>query len=110
MANSLPIFNRSLRPDRVAGQRASMGINNGSFEPSRDRAIHLNAFAVPALFKFGTAPPAIQDLRGFPVLNEDFSLIKITPLTERFSLENYVQFINAFNCHRFTGINTTFNT
>ena len=110
MANNLPIFNRVLRPDRVSGQQASTGISNADFEPNSDRAINLNAFAVPAPFHFGTAPPAIQDLRGFPVLNEDFSLIKVTSLTERFSLETYAQFINAFNRHRFTGIGTTFNT
>jgi hypothetical protein len=109
MNNNLPIFNRVLRPDRVSGQEAGTGISNADFNPNRDRAINLNAFAVPAPFHFGTAPPTIQDLRTFAVLNEDFSLIKITPLTERFSLENYGQFINAFNRHRFTGIGTNFS-
>jgi hypothetical protein len=108
MNNNLPIFGRTLRPDAVQGAQRQTDIRNADFDPSGDRRINRQAFAGPAPFRFGTAAPTYGDLRNFPVLAEDFSLIKNTSLNERFELELSAQFINAFNRHRFTGINQNF--
>ncbi|MBK9170284.1 MAG: TonB-dependent receptor [Bryobacterales bacterium] len=108
MNNSLPLFNRVLRPDIVSGTNLATGIAVGDFEPNSDRRINPEAFRNPAPFTFGSAGPAYHDLRQFPVLTEDFSILKNTNLTERFSVETSAQFINALNRHRFTDINVNF--
>jgi len=104
--NTLPLFNRVLRPNVIAGVDRTTGISNGDFEPGRDRLISNAAFAFPAPFTFGSAAPTYNDVRFFPVLQEDFSLIKNTRLTERVSFDLFGQFINAFNRHRFSNFNT----
>ena len=109
MTNSLPIFNTVLRPNRVSGQRLTTGIGNSSIIASKSRYINVNAFATPASYTFGTAPPEIQDLRNMPVLNENLSLIKVTPITERTSLKFMATFLNAFNRHRFGSFVTNFS-
>lgn len=109
MNNTLGIFNQRLRPDAVAGQKPASGISNGDFNPA-DRRINLNAFTAPAPFRLGTAPPTSQELRTFPVLNEDFSLTKETRIRENFRLETYGQFFNAFNRHRFHTFENNFSS
>jgi hypothetical protein len=109
MQNTLPIFNRVLRPDRVPDLKAAGGVSIGDFEPNRDRMINPAAFSAPGPFRFGNAAPYIQNLRNFPVLSEDFSLIKTTPVTERISTELVAQFINAFNRHRFGEVEGNFS-
>jgi hypothetical protein len=101
MNNLLGIFNNRLRPDLVAGQSRATNIENGRFDPATDRRMNRDGFAAPAPFTMGNAAPTYSDLRTFPVLNEDFALIKSTRITERVGLENYFQFFNAFNRHRF---------
>lgn len=108
MNNNLPLFGRNLRPDAVAGSERQTDVRNADFNPGTDTRINRDAFANPAPFSFGNAAPSYGDMRNFPVLSEDFSLIKNTSLTERFELELSAQFINAFNRHRFTGINQNF--
>ncbi len=109
-SNTLPVFNRALRPDAVAGVDRATGISLGDFQPGVDRRINPNAFALPAPFRFGTAAATYDDVRNFPVINEDFSLIKNTRITESSSIELSTQFINAFNRHRFAAINVNRNT
>ncbi|MPY91228.1 MAG: hypothetical protein GEU99_25370 [Luteitalea sp.] len=109
MSNTLPLFNAAQRPDVVAGETRATGISNADFEPGRDSVISRSAFAVPNPFTFGNAAPTYGDLRNFPVLNEDFILLKNTQISQRFSLETNVQVINAFNRHRFATINTNFS-
>jgi hypothetical protein len=110
MTNTLPLFNGRLRPDAVPGQERETPISNGDFNPSVDRHINSAAFAAPAPFRFGTAAPTYTDMRTFPVLNEDFSLVKETRITEVVRLETYGQFFNAFNRHRFHTFDTNFSS
>ena len=109
MSNSLPIFNRALRPDVVAGVERASGISNNTFDHNSDRHINAAAFRTPAPFTFGNAAPGYNDLRNFNILAEDFSIIKNTAVHERVSIETTAQFINAFNRHRFTDINANFS-
>ena len=109
MNNSLPIFNNALRPDLVSGVTPDTGISNADFNPAKDRVINLSAFQAPAPFHFGTAPRSLANLRNFPVLNENFSLIRKVAFTERVGMQIYGQVLNAFNRHRFTGIGANFS-
>ncbi len=101
MTNSLPIFNRVLRPDVVPGQALGTAISNGDLDPDSGRVINRAAFQAPPANSFGTAAPYYQNLRNCNVLAEDLSLIKTTAISEKLGTEFYVQFINAFNRHRF---------
>ncbi len=106
--NTLPIFNRTLRPNVVPGVDLSTGIANGDFNANSDRLINRDAFRNPAPFSFGDAALSYNALRNFATLGEDFSLIKNTRVGERVSIETSAQFINALNRHRFTDINANF--
>ncbi len=110
MNNTLGIFSQRLRPDVVSGQTLATGISTGDFDPAVDRRVNLNALAAPAPFRIGTAPPTSQELRTFPVLNEDLSLTKETRLSERVQWETYGQFFNIFNRHRFHTFETNFSS
>jgi hypothetical protein len=110
MSNTLGIFSQRQRPNRVIGQEPASGITNGDFNPSTDRRINLSAFAAPAPYSFGTAAPTIQDLRTFPVFNEDLALTKDTRIAEKVRLETYGQFFNIFNRHRFHTFDGNFSS
>jgi hypothetical protein len=75
-----------------------------------DRHINTAAFATPAPYRFGTAPPTQGALRTFGVAGEDFSVTKATRFTERFQLETYGQFFNAFNRHRFAQFDSNYSS
>jgi hypothetical protein len=106
-SNSLPIFNRILRPDVVPGVDRSMP--REGFTPGVSRVVNPAAFATPAPGTFGNAAPTYDDIRTFPVYSEDFSVSKETQITERIHWTVGVNFFNAFNRHRFTSFNTTFS-
>lgn len=110
MTNTLPIFNRILRPDIVAGQSAVSPISNGDFNPYGDRHINPGSFASPGPYRLGSAPPTLGALRTFAVLSEDFSVTRSAGITERLELEAYCQFFNAFNRHRFAQFDSNFSS
>jgi hypothetical protein len=110
MTNTIALFNQRLRPDVVSGQQRETPISNGDFNPYADRHINLAAFAAPAPFRFGTAAPTYTDMRTFPVLNEDVSLVKDTRISERVRLETYGQFFNVLNRHRFHTFDSNFSS
>jgi hypothetical protein len=110
MTNTLPIFNRIQRPDIVSGQGLTTDLSNGDFNPYADRHINGSAFATPRPFTLGNAAPSYGGLRTFAVLGEDFSVIKGIRISERFRLETYGQFFNAFNRHRFAQFETNYSS
>lgn len=110
MTNSLPVFNRQLRPNIVAGANPSTGISNGKFDPSVDRVVNRAAYVAPPAFTFGTAAPSYAALRNFPVVQEDFSLLKDTVIGEKTTIQFTAQVINAANRHRFADINSSFSS
>jgi hypothetical protein len=57
-------------------------------------------YADPKKF-FGNAPPVIAGARALPYFSEQLSVLKKTPLTERFTLEFRSEFFNPFNRHRY---------
>ena len=110
MTNSLPIFNRVLRPDLVSGVSPSSGISNGDFDPAVDRIVNLDAFAAPAAFSFGSTPRAMDDLRQFAVLSENLSFTKRLPEKGRVSMDFYVQVNNLLNRVRFANFDSNFSS
>lgn len=114
MNNLLPIFNRVLRPDLVAGTNPASGLSNGEFDPGRNHRItNPQAFASPVVggvFRLGSLGPTRGDLRQFPVLQEDFTVTKRFALKERFRFEIQAQMFNAFNRHRFVNFEPNFSS
>jgi hypothetical protein len=59
--------------------------------------LNLKAWKNPAPWTFGNGPRTYGNLRGFPYLNEDISIIKRTPVNDRVSVELRADFLNIFN-------------
>ncbi|PYV42916.1 MAG: hypothetical protein DMG06_12475, partial [Acidobacteria bacterium] len=93
--NTLPLFNARLRPNAVVGQTKVNSTSN--FDPNRDAYLNPSAWALPAPFAFGNASRTYPDMRGFPFLNEDFSIIKRTYFGEVRNVEFRADLFNAFN-------------
>jgi hypothetical protein len=114
MNNLLPIFNRVLRPDLIAGANPSSGISNNDFDPGKgNRITNAAAFASPVVggvFRFGSMGPTRGDLRQFPVLQEDFVLTKRLLIREPLRMEFQVQMFNALNRHRFVNFEPNFSS
>lgn len=108
-ANSLPIFNRKLRPNVVKGVDRSTHLSVGQFKLNSSSIINKAAFAAPASYTFGDAKPQYSDIRSFPIYSEDLALVKDTQLTEHLKWTLGANLFNAFNRHRFTSFNTTFS-
>lgn len=65
-------------------------------------------FANPSTF-FGTAPVVLANVRPFPLLSEDLSVLKKTRFGERFTVETRAEFFNAFNRHSYLNPDTAIN-
>ncbi|MBS1813275.1 MAG: TonB-dependent receptor [Acidobacteria bacterium] len=111
MSNGLPIFNRKLRPNVVPGVDRSTHLSANEYKPASSRIVNPAAFTDPFTsednYAFGNAKPQYSDVRSFPVLAEDFAIVKDTHLTERLNWTLGANFFNAFNRHRFTSFNLT---
>ena len=93
----IPLSGGGNRPDRVAGGLARTSVSRGSFDPARDRYLDINAFAQPAPFTLGNAPPALPNVRAFGLFNEDFSILKDIHIFEAHRLQFRAEFFNIFN-------------
>jgi hypothetical protein len=60
-----------------------------------------NLIAGGAPYTLGDMPRTTTEIRSFNYLNEDFSFIKRTPITERVNLEFQADMLDAFNRHIF---------
>src|SRR5262249_22527922 len=91
--NTLPLFNRLLRPDALSGAERRLSVN----DPLADRWINPAAFAIPTGFRLGSSAREYTDLRAQGLSNEAFGLVKHTPITESVKLTFRAEFFNAFN-------------
>jgi hypothetical protein len=114
MNNLLPIFNRVLRPNLIAGAKPASGLSLSDFDPGKNsRITNASAFSSPVVgtnFSFGTLGPTRGDLRQFPVLQEDFTVTKRLLIREPLRMELQVQVFNAFNRHRFVNFEPNFSS
>ncbi len=57
-------------------------------------------------FLFGNVPRVTGEIRNYRYINEDFSFLKKTPLSERTTLFLKIEMLNAFNRHIFANPDT----
>jgi hypothetical protein len=99
------------RANIAPGANLLAGFDNSKFDfgntlSTADSFINKAAFSNPAALTLGTAANAYNDLRAFPTLNEDFSLLKTVHFTERVRMQLRGDFLNALNRHKFGGVST----
>jgi hypothetical protein len=95
-----PNFSGPVRINGDWGDGDQLGSNPPSY-------IDKNAFASPSAFTYGDTPPTMAyNLRNPHLFNQDFSLRREFPVTERWRFELQGDAFNAFNNVRFGGINT----
>ena len=116
----IPGFDNGIRPNRVPGQpvkgfTGSYNVfsfdNTGSGGPGSGACAtgywNCAAFADPNAnrgagpFLFGDMPRNSADIRSFAYYNEDFSIAKAIPISERVKAEFRGELFNAFNRHIF---------
>ena len=107
--NIVPIFNKAVRPDRVAGVPAQLAdCSNVQIGASS----HLNpaAFRNNSPYSIPTAARTISDYRGCGYLTEDVSLSKRFLLTEKLNLQFRSEFYNVLNRHKFASPSANTNS
>jgi hypothetical protein len=107
----IPLFAGGNSPNRVPDVDPRTSITRGEFQPGGDEAggtpyLNINAWSQPAPFTLGNGSRTEPNLRGFPLMNEDFSLIKRTYITESANVEFRAEFFNVFNRVIFGNPNT----
>ena len=103
--NTLPIFNGGVNADAVPGVRQK-GTWSGRFNPATDKYLNIAAFAQPAPDTFGTLKYYLPNLRGPMIADEDFGIVKRTPITENVLFELRLEAFNSLNRAIFGGPNT----
>jgi hypothetical protein len=111
-ATGVPGFSNSIRWNLVPGQSVeSAARKGGHFNPRTDKWYNPAAFTDPNTanlvastgYHFGNKPAYEDDDRGFAYKEEDFGLIKRTPITEKIDFQFRAEFFNVFNRHVFGG-------
>jgi hypothetical protein len=91
-----PIFNTTTRPNLLSG--VPLALHNCSNIAVNSTVLYnINAFASNNSLQLGTAPPVLPASRGCAWLDEDVSVLKQFPISERVHLEFRSEFYNLFN-------------
>ncbi len=99
---TLPLFGGGNRPNWISSNvRTSVSMSD--FDPAKNRYLDINAFAQPAPFTFGNAPPRLPNVRTPFYLNEDFSAFKNIYFRETIYLQFRAEFYDIFNRVVFAG-------
>jgi hypothetical protein len=97
-----PLFGGGNRPNWISSTvRTNVSMSN--FDPAINRYLDINAFAQPAPFTFGNAPPRLPNVRTPFYLNEDFSAFKNIYFRETIYVQFRAEFYNIFNRVVFAG-------
>jgi len=114
-ANSIPGFQNSIYYNHVPGQSLkSANYQHGQLNPLGDQTVN-NFFNFAAFqdpnssdaikngqsYGFGNIPRVTSEIRTQPYVNEDFSLLKTTPIKEGVDFVLKGEFLNGFNRHQF---------
>ena len=100
---------RGLRPYRVADAELRTPVSCADLDPARDLLLNRAALSSPAPFTFGNASRFLGDVRSCGTKNEDFSISKYFPVTERVRIRFGTEFFNAFNRVNFSAPATNFD-
>jgi len=103
------LFNSVKHPNRVVGANAIL-VDEGSFDPNRDRYVSNAAWADPGALQFGNAPPQDPHVRGFRNAVEDVSIFKETKFGERYTWRLELQGGNVTNRVVFCDPNTNWSS
>ena len=103
-------FGLGLRPNVKAGCDP---VKSGPVQQRLTSYFDTTCYSVPAAYTLGNEARTDARLRGPGVANYNFSLLKKTPITERFNLEFRTEVFNLFNRVQFAqpnlGITTAAN-
>jgi hypothetical protein len=96
------------------GRSLEAGFDAENFDMSRistagtaqHKYIDTSLLKDPPRYVRGTAPYRISQLRGLPFYSDDFALQKNFVPIEGMRVQFRAEFLNLFNRHRFSGINT----
>jgi hypothetical protein len=105
--NGVTIPGLGLRPNVVAGCNAS---KDGSAQSRLNAWFNTSCFTVPAPYSLGNESRVDPVLRGPGIANYNVSLLKRTPITERFNIEFRTEVYNLFNRVQFGPPNTSVTT
>ena len=111
-ATAIPAFDNCIRWNLLPGQgiQSQARKSRSSFNPAINNWYNRAAFQDPNAnvtvasglpYSFGNKPAYQSNDRSFPYYEEDFGLIKRTPLTENVDLQFRAESFNAFNRHVF---------
>jgi len=105
----IPLFGGGNRPNWVSPDVRS-SVPMGSFDPAKDVYLNIDAFAQPAAFTFGNAPPRLPYVRTPAFYNEDISIFKRIYLkSDARYLEFRAELFNPFNRVVFGGPSADIN-
>jgi hypothetical protein len=107
--NPLPIFNRDTRPTIDSYDNWRAPIAGDKFDPAVDRFIDRSIFPAQPV-AFGNATRHNPKVRYFPRFNENISLAKTFPITERFRLDLRGEAFNLLNRTVFNEGNRNINS
>jgi len=93
--NTLPYFNRGLRPDLISSDVRS-NVSMSDFDPARDQYLNKSALQNPTPGHYGSAPRYLET-RGPKRLEEPFAVLKDTKLHERYTLQFRMEIQNPLN-------------
>ena len=100
--NQTNSFGGGSRPNN-SGKSAKL---TGSVVQRLDRYFDTSVFSQPAPFTFGNTSRTLPDVRTPGLMNFDFSVTKVTDITERVSIQFRAEFFNGFNHPNFGGPGT----
>jgi hypothetical protein len=95
-----------------SGQSLYAGFNASAFDistlstPGRNQYVNTSLVRDPAPYMLGNASFATSQIRGFGFANEDLGIQKNFRFRERVRAQFRAEFLNVFNRHRFSGIDT----
>ena len=93
-ANTMPLFNGTLRPNQLADARTDVSM--AGFDPAKHRYLNPLAFSNPVAGSFGTAPRYLET-RGPMRLDEAFALLKNNVIREKFNFQFRMEILNPLN-------------
>jgi hypothetical protein len=100
----------TIRPNVVAGCNKSVAGSIVTSAQTGTSVLNPACFAAPGPFALGNEPRVDPTLQAQSINNWDISLSKLTPMTERVSLNFGAEFFNAFNRVQFGPPNTSFGS
>jgi hypothetical protein len=104
--DGLALSQPGLRPDVVLGISPTKHLSCHGFDPATDVFLNRAAFIDPAPFTFGNAPRLSSNARSCAASNENVSVMKWTPITEKVRLRFGVDLFNILNRRNLGGPDT----